>query len=43
MNRFKIVPISKEYAKNVRLTMTDDFGHKVTEKVAAGAGHDGFR
>jgi hypothetical protein len=38
MNKFKIVPISKAYAQNIRSTMMDDFGHKVTEKVAAGSG-----
>ncbi len=38
MKKFKIVPISKEYARKIRLTMMDDFGHTVTEKGAAGAG-----
>src|ERR1700727_1889385 len=38
MSKFKIVPISKAYAQKVRSTMMDDFGHKVTEKVAAGSG-----
>jgi hypothetical protein len=38
MNKFKIVPLSKSYAQNIRTTMTDDFGHQVTEKIAAGSG-----
>jgi hypothetical protein len=38
MNKFKIVPISKDYAQKIRLTMQDDFGHQVTEKIATGAG-----
>ncbi len=38
MPHFKIVPLSKEYADKIRSTMTDDFGHKVTEQVASGNG-----
>jgi hypothetical protein len=38
MSKFKIVPISKAYAQKIRSTMADDFGHKITEKVAAGSG-----
>jgi len=38
MNKFKIVPISKVYAQKIRTRMTDDFGHEVIEKVAAGKG-----
>jgi hypothetical protein len=38
MKKFKIVPISKSYAQKIRLTMIDDFGHEVTEKIATGAG-----
>ncbi len=38
MNKFKIVPISKEYAKRVKLTMKDDFGHAVIENIATGTG-----
>ena len=38
MKKFKIVPISKAYARRIKQTMKDDFGHEVTERVAAGAG-----
>ncbi|WP_109300486.1 DUF1203 domain-containing protein [Aquimarina sp. AU474] len=38
MNQFKIVPISKEYASNIRETKVDDFGHKIIEQVATGVG-----
>jgi hypothetical protein len=38
MNKFKIVPVSKAYARRIKSTMMDDFGHEVTEKVAAGSG-----
>jgi len=38
MSKFKIVPFSKAYVQKIRLTMRDDFGHQVTEKVAAGSG-----
>ena len=38
MRKFKIVPLSKTYAGRIRTTMKDDFGHKVTEKIATGAG-----
>ena len=38
MNKFKIVPISKAYANKIKLTLRDDFGHEVIEKVAAGSG-----
>jgi hypothetical protein len=38
MNKFKIVPISKAYAEEIRSTMRDGFGHTVTEQVAAGSG-----
>jgi len=38
MKKFKIVPISKSYAQKIRLTLIDDFGHEVTEKIATGAG-----
>jgi hypothetical protein len=38
MKKFKIVPISKAYAQKIRSTMHDDFGHEVTEKIAAGYG-----
>jgi len=38
MNKFKIVPISKVYANKIKLTLRDDFGHEVIEKVAAGSG-----
>ena len=38
MKKFKIVPISKAYARRIKQTMKDDFGHEVTERVTAGAG-----
>jgi hypothetical protein len=38
MNKFKIVPISKAYAQQIRQTMKDDFGHEVIEQIAMGAG-----
>ena len=38
MKNYKIVPLSKAFAQRIRLLMVDDFGHAVTEKVAAGAG-----
>lgn len=38
MNNFKIVPVSKAYARNIRQTRVDDFGHPVIEKIATGAG-----
>jgi hypothetical protein len=38
MNKFKIVPISKAYAQKIRSTLIDDYGHPVTEKIAAGSG-----
>jgi hypothetical protein len=38
MNKFKIVPVSRDYAQKVRLTMRDDFGHQLVETVATGSG-----
>jgi Protein of unknown function (DUF1203) len=38
MSRFKIVPISKDYAAKIRKTMTDDFGHAVVVQTASGLG-----
>ena len=38
MKQFKIVPLSKEYAKQIREAGMDDFGHPVTEQVATGRG-----
>lgn len=38
MKKFKIVPISKAYAAQIKLAMMDDFGHEVIEKIAAGSG-----
>jgi hypothetical protein len=38
MNKFKIVPISKAYAQQIRQRMKDDFGHQVVEQLATGAG-----
>lgn len=38
MNKFKIVPLSKEYVKKIRETGKDDFGHDVIEQPAKGKG-----
>ena len=35
---FKIVPLSAEYARRIRNSRKDDFGHEVIEQVATGAG-----
>jgi hypothetical protein len=38
MRKFKIVPLSKEYAAQVRSTGKDGFGHAVIEQIATGLG-----
>jgi len=38
MKKFKIIPLSEEYASKIRETGKDDFGHKVIEQVATGKG-----
>jgi hypothetical protein len=38
MTQFKIVPISKAQAAEIRLTRRDNFGHQVIEQVATGKG-----
>ena len=38
MTKFKIVPISEEYAGKIRENNKDDFGHEVVEQVATGRG-----
>jgi len=38
MSNFKIVPLSAQYAKRIRATRKDDFGHEVMEQIATGAG-----
>jgi len=38
MNQFKIVPLSKEYARQIRETLKDNFGHTVIEQTATGRG-----
>lgn len=38
MQKFKIVPLTAEYAKQIRETRKDDFGHEVTEQTATGRG-----
>ena len=38
MQKFKIVPLSADYAKKIRETMKDDLGHEVIEQVAKGKG-----
>lgn len=38
MNKFRIVPLSEEYADGTRERNKDDFGHDVIEQVATGGG-----
>jgi hypothetical protein len=38
MKKFKIVPLSKEYAAQIRSTGKDEFNHPVVEQVATGLG-----
>ena len=38
MNKFKIVPLSAEYAQRIRNNRKDDFGHEVIEQTATGLG-----
>ena len=38
MNQFKIVPLSKVYATEIRKNMIDDFGHSVILQTATGLG-----
>ncbi|CAN5500105.1 hypothetical protein BH10BAC2_BH10BAC2_28540 [soil metagenome] len=38
MHKFRIVPISAEYAQNIRNNRKDNFGHEVIEQVATGLG-----
>jgi hypothetical protein len=38
MTRFRIVPLSVEYAEKIRETRMDDFGHEVVEQIATGSG-----
>jgi hypothetical protein len=38
MSKFKIVPLSKAYAQQLRATRKDDFGHEVVEQIALGKG-----
>ena len=38
MNKFKIVPLSATYAKQIRGNWKDDFGHEVIEQTATGLG-----
>ena len=38
MAKFRIVPLSKEYAEKIRKTRKDSFGHEVIEEVATGLG-----
>lgn len=38
MHKFKIVPLSAEYAQRIRETRRDDYGHEVIEQIATGAG-----
>jgi hypothetical protein len=38
MNNFRIVPLSKGYAQQIRHSRQDDFGHEVIEQLATGLG-----
>ena len=38
MKKFKIVPLSKVYAAQIRATGKDEFGHDVVEQIATGSG-----
>lgn len=38
MKKFKIVPLSKDYAAKIRATGKDEFGHPVIEQLATGLG-----
>ena len=38
MSKFKIVPLSKAFAKKIRDTRVDDFGHEIVEEIATGRG-----
>lgn len=38
MKKFRIVPLSEQYAERIRKTNVDDFGHEVVVQLAAGKG-----
>jgi hypothetical protein len=38
MSKFKIIPLTREYATKIREAGKDDFGHDVIEQVATGKG-----
>ena len=38
MEKFKIVPLSAEYADKIQKNLKDDFGHDVVEQLATGFG-----
>jgi hypothetical protein len=38
MNKFRIVPLSKEFAQRLRQSRKDDFGNEVIEQIATGYG-----
>lgn len=38
MNKFRIVPLSKEYAAKIRSQRKDDFGFDIVEQIATGKG-----
>jgi hypothetical protein len=38
MRKFRIVPLSKEYATRIKKKMRDEFGHEVIEQIATGRG-----
>lgn len=38
MNKFRIVPLTKEFAQRIRQSRKDDFGNEVIEQIATGYG-----
>ena len=38
MKKFKIIPLSKDYAATIRATGKDEFGHPIIEQLATGLG-----
>ncbi|HWK06863.1 MAG TPA: DUF1203 domain-containing protein [Puia sp.] len=38
MKKFKIIPLSEEYARKIRENQKDDFGNEIIEQIATGKG-----
>lgn len=38
MNKFRVIPLSKDYAAKLRDSRIDDFGHSILEETATGLG-----